>query len=101
MTYARSNSSNSIVGTWPSFFSLYSHELEHGRFFDEGEVQGRRRVAVLGSNVPDDLETPGGLLVGRTIQIRGIPFEVVGVLKEKGGAMWMQPDDQILSLIHI
>ncbi len=95
VTYARSNSSNSIVGTWPSFFSLYSHELEHGRFFDEGEVQGRRRVAVLGSNVPDDLETPGGLLVGRTIQIRGIPFEVVGVLKEKGGAMWMQPDDQI------
>ncbi len=95
VTYARSNSSNSIVGTWPSFFSLYSHELEHGRFFDEGEVQGRRRVAVLGSNVPDDLETPAGLLVGRTIQIRGIPFEVVGVLKEKGGAMWMQPDDQI------
>ena len=95
VTYARSNSSNEIVGTWPSFFSLYNHELEHGRFFDEGEVQGRRRVAVLGSNVPDDLETPGGLLVGRTIQIRGIPFEVIGVLKEKGGAMWMQPDDQI------
>ena len=95
VTYARSNSSNSIVGTWPSFFSLYSHELDHGRFFDEGEVQGRRRVAVLGSNVPDDLDTPAGLLVGRTIQIRGIPFEVIGVLKEKGGAMWMQPDDQI------
>jgi len=95
VTYARSNSSNEIVGTWPSFFSLYTHELEHGRFFDEGEVQGRRRVAVLGSNVPDDLETPGGLLVGRTIQIRGIPFEVIGVLREKGGAMWMQPDDQI------
>ena len=95
VTYARSNSSNSIVGTWPEFFSLYNHALQYGRFFDEGEVQGRRRVAVLGSNVPDDLETPGGLLVGRTIQIRGIPFEVVGVLKEKGGAMWMQPDDQI------
>ena len=95
VTYTRSNSSNSIVGTWPSFFSLYSHELDHGRFFDEGEVQGRRRVAVLGSNVPDDLDTPAGLLVGRTIQIRGIPFEVIGVLKEKGGAMWMQPDDQI------
>ncbi len=95
VTYARWNSSNSIVGTWPSFFSLYSHELAYGRFFDEGEEQGRRRVAVLGSNVPEDLGTPGGLLVGRTIQIRGIPFEVVGILKEKGGAMWMQPDDQI------
>ena len=95
VTYSRSNSSNSVVGTWPSFFNLHSHELAYGRYFDEGEVQGRRRVAVLGSNVPDDLATPGGLLVGRTIQIRGIPFEVIGILEEKGGAMWMQPDDQI------
>ena len=95
VTYSRSNSSNSIVGTWPSYFSLQGHEVAYGRFFDEGEVQGRRRVAVLGSNVPDDLGAPGGLLVGRTVQIRGIPFEVVGVLQEKGGAMWMQPDDQI------
>lgn len=95
VAYSRSNSSNSVVGTWPSFFPLQSHELAYGRYFDEGEVQGRRRVAVLGSNVPEDLATPGGLLVGRTIQIRGIPFEVIGILEEKGGAMWMQPDDQI------
>ena len=95
VSYLRWNSSNSVVGTWPSFFPLQSHELAYGRFFDEGEVQGRRRVAVLGSNVPDDLGTPAGLLVGRDIQIRGIGFEVIGVLKEKGGAMWMQPDDQI------
>jgi putative ABC transport system permease protein len=95
VSYLRWNSSNSVVGTWPSFFPLQSHELAYGRFFDEGEVQGRRRVAVLGSNVPDDLGTPAGLLVGRNIQIRGIGFEVIGVLKEKGGAMWMQPDDQI------
>ena len=95
VSYLRWNSSNSVVGTWPSFFPLQNHEVEHGRVFDEGEVQGRRRVAVLGSNVPDDLSTPAGLLVGRDIQIRGISFEVIGVLKEKGGAMWMQPDDQI------
>ena len=95
VSYLRWNSSNSVVGTWPSYFSVHSHEVAHGRFFDEGEVQGRRRVAVLGSNLPDDLGTPAQLLVGRTIQIRGIPFEVVGVLEEKGGAMWMQPDDQV------
>ncbi len=96
VSYLRWNSSNSIVGTWPSFFSVHSHELAVGRFFNEGEVQGRRRVAVLGSNVPEDLgDTPPALLVGRVIYIGGVRFEVVGVLKEKGGAMWMQPDDQI------
>ena len=95
VSYLRWNSSNSVVGTWPSYFAVHDHEIAYGRFFDEGEVQGRRKVAVLGSNVPDELGTPPGLLVGRRIQIRGIPFEVVGVLEEKGGAMWMQPDDQV------
>ena len=95
VSYQRWNSSNSIVGTWPSYFEIYDHETAYGRFFDEGEVQGRRRVAVLGFNVPEDLGTPPSLLVGRTIQIRGQAFEVVGVLEEKGGAAWMQPDDQI------
>ncbi len=95
VSHLRWNSSNSVVGTWPSYFSVHSHELAFGRYFDEGEVQGRRRVAVLGSNVPEELGTPPSLLIGRNIQIRGIRFEVVGVLREKGGAMWMQPDDQI------
>ena len=95
VSYSRYNSSNSVVGTWPSYFDLHDHEIEYGRFFDEGEVQGRRRVVVLGSNVPEALGTPPGLLVGRTIQIRRISFEVLGVLKEKGGAMWEQPDDRV------
>ena len=95
VSYSRYNSSNSVVGTWPSYFDVHDHEIEYGRFFDLGEVQGRRRVAVLGSNVPEELGTPPGLLIGRTVQIRRISFEVVGVLKEKGGAMWEQPDDRV------
>ena len=95
VSYSRYNSSNSVVGTWPTYFDLHDHEIEYGRFFDLGEVQGRRRVAVLGSNVPEALGTPPGLLIGRTVQIRRISFEVVGVLKEKGGAMWEQPDDRV------
>ena len=48
-------------------------------------MRGRRRVAVLGHNLPESLgETPLELLIGQTIQLRGIPFEVIGVLAEKG-----------------
>ena len=93
--YQRWNSNNSIVGTWPAYMDVYDHQLAHGQWFDEGDVQGRRRVAVLGSNVPAALGTPPGVLVGKTIQIRGIAFEVVGILEEKGGAAWLQPDDQV------
>ncbi|NNF12001.1 MAG: FtsX-like permease family protein [Gemmatimonadetes bacterium] len=96
VTYGRYNSNTQIMGVWPEYFEMYDHQLEAGRFFDQGEVQGRRRVAVLGYNVPETLGgTPPELLVGSTVQIRGIIFEVVGILEEKGDAAWIRPDDQI------
>jgi putative ABC transport system permease protein len=97
VTYARWNSNTTILGTWPEYFPMYDHSLLVGRFFNQGEVQGRRRVAILGYNVPTNLgqeENRTGL-VGQTIQIRGVPFEVIGVLAEKGDAAWIRPDDQI------
>jgi putative ABC transport system permease protein len=96
ITYQRWNSSNQMMGVWPGYFEIYDHSLVAGRFFTWGEVRGRRRVAVLGSHVPESLgETPAELLIGQTIQVRGIPFEVIGVLAEKGDAAWIRPDDQL------
>ncbi|MGD2067340.1 MAG: ABC transporter permease [Gemmatimonadota bacterium] len=95
LAYLRWNSNQEILGTWPEYFDIYDHSLIEGRYFDHGEVQGRRRVAVLGYNVPEELNTPAWLLVGKTIQIGGQPFEVIGVLAEKGDAAWVRPDDQV------
>ena len=96
VAYLRWNSSNTLMGVWPEYFEIYNHQTVAGRFFTEGELRGRRRVAVLGHNLPTDLgETPPELLVGQTIQVRGIPFEVIGVLAEKGDAAFVRPDDQI------
>jgi len=95
INYLRWNSNNSVVGTWPAYFDIYDHKLIAGRFFNEGEVQGRRRVALLGYTVPETLETPPEMLIGKTIQLGGQPFEVIGVLAEKGDAAWMRPDEQL------
>ena len=96
VSYQRWNSNNQVVGTWPEYFDIYDHQLIAGRYFDAGEVQGRRRVAVLGYRVNESLgEIPPTLLVGKTIQLRGQPYEVVGVLAEKGEAAFLRPDEQI------
>ena len=96
VTYLRWNSNTQIQGVWPEYFTIYNLELAAGRIFNEGELQGRRRVAVLGYNIPNELgEQPPAGMVGQTIQIRGVPFEVIGVLQEKGDAAFMRPDDQV------
>ena len=91
----RNNASVRILGTTPNYAEVENHTLELGRFFDESENRGRRRVAVLGGAVPAVLNTEAAELVGRTISIRNISFDVVGVLNEKGGSGWFNQDEQI------
>ncbi len=90
------NGNLSIVGTWPSYFEVNSNDLAVGRLFSPTEDRGRRRVAVLGALVGDEL---GGVdtqsLVGQTIRIRSIPFKVIGVLAEKGAMGFFNPDEDI------
>jgi putative ABC transport system permease protein len=98
VTYTRYNDNLEIYGTWPEWFEMNNVELAYGRMFDQGEIQGRRRVAVLGAEV--SAESLGGvppeLILGRTIQVRGVPFEVIGVLALKGSSTpWMNPDTRV------
>ncbi len=95
LAYLRWNSNNQVRGVWPEYFGMYNLNVEHGEIFDQGQVQGRRRVAVLGYSVPEALGTPAALLVGKTVQIRGQPFEILGVLEEKGDAGFNRPDEEV------
>ena len=97
VTYLRWNDNLEIYGTWPDWFEMNNMEIAHGRMFDLGEIQGRRRVAVLGHEVPESLGgIPPELLVGRSIQVRGVPFEVIGTLELKGSSTpWMNPDARV------
>jgi putative ABC transport system permease protein len=95
VTFGGANANVQVVGTWPSYFQLQNHRLDFGRLYTEGEDRGRRRVAVVGARFGERLSTPTALLVGQTIQVRGIPFEVIGVLAEKGEQGWMNPDETL------
>ena len=85
--YGNGNANTSIRGIWPNGFEINNIEVQYGRKFTEGENRGRRRVAVLGARVGEQLNVETTSLIGKTITIRGIGFEVIGVLKEKGQGM--------------
>ena len=93
--YQAANGNLSVEGVWPSFFEIQNHQVVLGRSFTEAEERGRRRVAVLGATIGDPLRVETAALVGQTIRLRGIPFEVIGVLESKGSAGFQNPDDEI------
>lgn len=92
----RANANLSILGSWPDYFPMNNFALASGRLFTARDDEGRRRVAVLGALVGDSLGAPStAALVGQTIRIRSVPFEVVGVLAEKGSQGFSSPDEAI------
>jgi putative ABC transport system permease protein len=88
------NLSSQIVGTWANWAEVNNWEVEQGRFMTQGEADGRRRVVVLGSELSKQLFPASVDPVGAEIRIRGIPFEVIGVFKEKGSGGFGNPDEQ-------
>ena len=96
--YLNRNTNTQVVGTTANFLDVRKYELEAGRMFTRGEDESRRRVAVLGPEVAKNLgfDAPSAI-IGQPIRVRGIQFEVVGVLESKGQTSpWNNPDDQVL-----
>ncbi|MDQ6886708.1 MAG: ABC transporter permease [Gemmatimonadota bacterium] len=98
LQYMNKNTNTQIVGTSSNYLEVRKFTLRAGRMFTSGEDQARKRVAVLGQAVMDNLgvDNPEGI-IGEQVRIRGIQFEVIGVLASKGqGSGFFNPDDQVL-----
>ncbi len=96
VAYGGANANLEIEGVWPDYFPIQNSKIATGRLFTPGEERGRRRVAVVGSAVGDRLETAGSAsLIGQSIQIKGVPFEVIGMLESKGDEGFRNPDESI------
>ncbi|HEB68866.1 MAG TPA: FtsX-like permease family protein [Desulfobulbus sp.] len=94
--YGNLNTGTRIVGTNADILMVRNYSLSRGRFFDEDENNGRRRVAVLGQTVVENLFDHGDP-VGRILRIGRVPFEIIGVLTPKGLDMnGTDQDDQII-----
>ncbi len=93
--HGNTNANVRVLGTTPNFTRVNNYDVAYGRFFDEAENSGRRRVAVLGGAVPAVLGGSGRDMVGRRITIGNVAFQVVGILEEKGGSGWFNEDEQI------
>jgi putative ABC transport system permease protein len=84
-----------IVGTTPNFAGLHDYQLEAGRTFTAADDSAKRSLAVLGSKVPAMFNETAASITGKTIYLRGLAFEIAGVLREKGLTGWRNVDEQV------
>jgi putative ABC transport system permease protein len=75
-----------LVREWP---------IARGRYFDAREAASGAKFGVLGATVARELFA-GADPLGTTIRINNSPFQVIGVLSEKGQAGGRDQDDVIL-----
>ena len=91
----RNNTFAQIIGVTPEYEEVRNSPVEHGRFVTEGQLANNSQVAVLGNTINETLFGNRDPL-GQPIRINGRQFEVIGILKSKGGGFFGNLDNQIL-----
>ncbi|KKT35205.1 MAG: hypothetical protein UW24_C0012G0010 [Parcubacteria group bacterium GW2011_GWA2_44_12] len=81
-------------GTTEQFAEVMSLNPIDGRFFTEDEVQNRANVAVIGTNVKEELFGSATALEEK-VKIKGTLFRVVGILPQKGNMLFFNVDDLV------
>ena len=85
---------STIAGTNENVPNVFTRPVARGEYLTATDVDTRRRVAVLGANVADqlfgDIEP-----LGRQITIAGVRFRVIGVFEEVGSAFGVSRDDEV------
>ena len=83
VSYGTKQASYLVRAVAPAYGGMRAEvPLPGGRFLDDEDVRLHRRVAFIGAEVNRKLFGESDA-VGQTIRIRGIGFEVIGVMKEK------------------
>jgi putative ABC transport system permease protein len=93
--FGNRNLNQPIIGTTPNYFDVHGFSVAHGRLFNTADDGARRRVVVLGHDVPGLLDVQPAALIGGTLQIRAISFEIIGVVESKGSSGWRNPDGYV------
>ena len=95
VVYGNKNWHPPFTGTTPDYLQIMNWGVESGSNFTDDDILLNRKVALIGQTVGKELfgdDYP----IGQTIRVKHIPFEVVGVLKERGTSSWAGDLDDIV-----
>jgi putative ABC transport system permease protein len=71
----------SVMGDFPEFLKIQPLEKLNGRFINDLDIKEKRKVAVIGNRVAQELYKKDEPVLGSVIKIKGINFQVVGIFQ--------------------
>jgi len=91
--FGNQNRNIEIVGTTPNYANVNNFELMYGRMFTEAEDTAKKRVVVLGGEVPGLLEADPTMLIGQNLLVKGTSFQIIGIFEPKGSVGFSNRDE--------
>lgn len=98
--YIASDPNVTLSGVDANYFMNYNYDVEFGRAITEQDVQLKRNVAVVGTDVIKKV-FPTLEVLGEKITIDNQQFEIVGILEEKGAVLGQSQDNKVMIPINI
>ena len=93
------NLSMDIVATYgvtEEYTTIREYEVVSGRNISDSDDRQRRRVAIVGSDVADELYGTNEAAVGQEMMIGGKRFTIIGSLASEGSSMMGNTDEMVL-----
>ena len=72
-----------VYGDYPEIIKQEPMTITSGRFVNHNDIQDKRKIAVIGDGVRNELYDQGETVIGTYIKIQGVNFMVVGTYQKK------------------
>ena len=82
---SQSLSNGTIMGVDSDYLDVYGYQITKGRGFSEKDFSENRKVALLDKTSASNL-FPDGTVIGKTIEMKGEPFTVIGLIARKAAS---------------
>lgn len=94
VSYEQETMRTNIIGTSELLSKILEVYPNEGTFLSDNDIKQKAKVAVIGSEVKNELFGPSNAL-GKKIKIKGKTFEIIGVLLAKGRVSFLDVDHMI------
>src|SRR6476469_1637038 len=86
--------STQIFGSTETMYEMTEKTMEDGRFFSAEEVTRAANVCIVGTDVRDKF-FPSGSAMGKTIKVRGVPLQIIGIEAKRGSFVGQSMDRMV------